>query len=185
VHSLGVTDGNIRSCELIDGASSVSGSDLVTWDTVTAVNSGAGSPQWIPLAPDWASVALFHVPTANFAASSGTLASATDGLFGTSVQSPAMVQPYVEIDLGGVNQLTNVRIFHPGGPGHAGDLDGLSLYASAVPFSSAAPPSGPNVAVFAPDPASGNGFDHWSIWLRIRTPWGRGLFVTCACRLRL
>ena len=166
VHTLGVTDGNIRSCELIDGASSVSGSDLVTWDTVTAANSGAGSPQWIPLAPDWASVALFRVPTANFAASAGSLVNATDGSFASGVQSPPMVQPYVEIDLGGVNQLTNVRIFHPPGSAHAGDLDGFSLYASALPFSGAAPPSGPNVAVFAPDPASGNGFDHWSIWLR-------------------
>ena len=173
VHTLGITDpeSSVRSCALIDRDGqnnllrSFTASDLVVWDTVDAYNQGLGLPaQWTRLAPDWASVALFHVPTANFAPVAGALVDATDGSFASTVQSPSMIQPYLEIDLGGVQPLTNVSIFPAAG--RAADLDGLYLYTSANPFSGPAPPSGPGVAVFAPDPASRNGFDHWQVWLR-------------------
>jgi len=173
VHNTSITDAgsSVRSCELIryggDGHTELRGfigSDLVTWDTLSAYNAGNGLPgQWVPLAPDWASVALFHVPTANFDSDSPLL-QATDGRFATDLVSPAMLHPYLQIDLGTAKPLTNVRVFPSAG--RAADLDGFSLYVSATAFAGESPPSGPGVTVFAPDPASGNGFDHWNIRLR-------------------
>lgn len=174
VHTLGITDlgSNVRSCELIryapDGQTELRGftaSDLVTWDTESAYNLGVGLPaQWVPLAPDWASVALFRQPTVNFGALIVDVAKVTDGQFATGLVSPAMAHPYVQIDLGNAKALTNVRVFPAAG--HRADLDGFSLYVSASPFANDAPPSGPGVTVFSPDPASDNGFDHWNVWLR-------------------
>ena len=182
VHNTNVTDAgsSVRSCELIrygaDGHTELRGfigSDLVTWDTLTAYNTGNGLPgQWVPLAPDWASVALFHAPTANFIPDLPLL-QATDGRFATSVESPPMLHPYIQIDLGTAKPLTNVRVFPS--PGRAADLDGFSLYVSANAFASESPPSGPGVTVFAPDPVSGNGFDHWNVRLRNPGPSGAPL----------
>jgi len=175
VHTLGENDpgSNVRSCELLrygpDGQTELrafTASDLVTWDTGTAYNQGLGLPaQWIPLAPDWASVALFVPPNAvNFGALITDVAKVTDGQFGTSLISPSMSQPYVQIDLGSPKPLTDVRVFPAAG--HLADLDGFSLYVSATPFVGNAPPSGPGVKVFASDPESRNGYDHWNVWLR-------------------
>ena len=173
VHVGGVFDSgsNVRSCEMIrksgnDDLRSFTPSDLATWDTVTASGNGQGQPgQWIPLEPDWASVALFHVPTANFVPVVGSsLAAATDGHFDTFVESPAMARPHIDIDIGRAQPLTNIRVFPASG--HPGDLDGFYVYVSTQPFSGSAPPSGPNVHVYAPDAKTGNGFDHWNIWLR-------------------
>lgn len=175
VHSLGANDpgSSVRSCELIRYVPGTqtelrgfTASDMVTWDTESAYNSGLGLPaQWVPLAPDWASVALFHLPTAvNFGALIVDVAKVTDGQFGTSLISPSTLQPYVQIDLGTNKPLTNVRIFPAAG--HQADLQGFSLYVSKTPFANDSPPSGAGVTVFASDPASGNGFDHWNVWLR-------------------
>jgi hypothetical protein len=173
VGELNDSGSNIRSCELIrksgnDDLRSFTPSDLVTWDTITASSNGQGQPtQWIPLTPDWASVALFHAPTANFVPQGlgATLAAATDGKFATAVQSLPMVQPYIQIDLGRAQPLTNIRVFPQSG--HPGDLDGFSVYVSTDPFVGNAPPSASaKTGVYAPDPASGNGFDHWNVWLR-------------------
>jgi hypothetical protein len=175
VHTLGEYDpgSSVRSCELIrylPGTQTelrgFTASDLVTWDTESAYNAGLGLPaQWVPLAPDWASVALFQQPNGvNFGALISDLAKVTDGDFATSLISPSMPRPYVQIDLGTAKALTNVRVFPASG--HVADLDGFSLYVSAAPFTSDAPPSGPGVKVFATDPDSRNGFDHWNVWLR-------------------
>jgi len=175
VHSLGENDpgSSVRSCELIRYVPGTqtelrgfTASDMVTWDTDSAYNLGLGQPaQWVPLAPDWASIALFHQPTAvNFGALITDVAKVTDGQFGTSLISPSMAHPYVQIDLGTPKLLTNVRIFPAAG--HQADLQGFSLYVSKTPYTSDAPPSGAGVTVFAPDPSSGNGFDHWNVWLR-------------------
>jgi hypothetical protein len=178
VHSLGENDpgSNVRSCELIryvpDTQTELRGfvaSDMVTWDTDSAYVAGVGQPaQWVPLAPDWASVALFRKPTAvNFGALISDVNSVTDGQFATALISPSMAHPYVQIDLGVPRNLTNVRVFPAAG--HVADLDGFSLYVSANPFIGDAPPSGPGVSVFETDPLSRNGFDHWSVWLRDTT----------------
>ena len=175
VHTLGLDApaSSVRSCEVIrydplnpqNELRAFSASDLVTWDTQSAYNLGVGVPaQWIPLAPDWASVALFHVPKSNTGLAANVLAAATDGQFATAVASAAIVHPYLEIDLGNNKPLTNVRVFPQSG--HAADLAGFYLYVSATPFTSGNPPSGPGVTVFAPDPDSGNGIDHWNVWLR-------------------
>ena len=166
VHSLGVAGGSIRSCEAIQASNLDYNLDMVYWDKAYAATGPGTAPpaHWVPLAPDWASVALFRAPAANFFVYNPDLQinNATDGLFATSTRSPPMVQPYIEIDLGNIKPLTNVRVF----PAAGERLGGLSLYVSATPFSGAAPPSGPGVTIYNPDPQTGNGYDHWNVWLR-------------------
>ncbi len=171
-------DSSLRACELLrrdDGGTPLRSfitSDLDTWDTTTGDGNGGNTPaQWAPLHPDWASQALFHPVTTNITPINGSSADAVvDGLFDTALESDPSTSPYVEIDLGGVQEISNIRVFPQ--TGGTASLIGFNLYASAAPFQSVggAPPTGPGVQVFEPDPATRNGVDRWNIRTRGSSP---------------
>ncbi len=128
-------ESSARMCELI-GHNGVTGDDAQNWDTqiASAGGSGGGPPaQWFPLHRDWANLALFLPVTSNLTLPPETPASAvTDGLFSTSRASNGGAtanDPYVQIDLGRVRDITDIRVSPP--PGAAIDLQGYRVYASA------------------------------------------------------
>lgn len=165
-------ESSLRVCELIrrsgngDELRSFEASDLETWDTVIAAGTGAGTPaQWAPLHADWSSLALFRPATTNITPANATTAElAFDGLFDTSIESDPESQPYVEVDLGEVRDITNIRVFPSAGEAQA--LVGFELYASATAFVGDGLPSGPGVRTYSPDPRSSNGVDRWNIRTR-------------------
>jgi hypothetical protein len=163
------TDSDFRACELIRAENGVNlrslqSTDLLTWDTVTAAGVGSRPSQWMPLHPDWASVALFRPARASMAPGTGNPADAVDGRFDTGLVLGQSQRPFLEIDLGEVRDVSNIRVWPL--PGEAARLRGFNLYASASPFAGNAPPGGAGVRTFAPDPLSGNGTQSWSVWTR-------------------
>jgi hypothetical protein len=90
---------------------------------------------------------------------------ATDGLFDTAaVSASAPAQPWLQIDLGRVRDISNIRVFPA--TGEAASLQGFRLYASAAPMAGDGVPTGGAVRSFAPETADGAGFDRWNIWTR-------------------
>ncbi|MGN6518134.1 MAG: PKD domain-containing protein [Dokdonella sp.] len=159
-------DSAVRMCEIIDGSRFMSASDAQAWDTqIPAASPGHPPAQWMPLQRDWNSIALFR-PVASDAAFSGGHGAdkATDGLFSTSTESNASAQPYLQIDLGEVRDVSNVRVFPA--YGQEASLKGFRVYASANPMNGAGVPSGGGVRTFAPETADDVGFDRWNIWTR-------------------
>ena len=166
-------DSSARMCELF-GHNGVTGDDAENWDTqiASAGGSGGGPPaQWFPLQRDWANLALFLPVTTNVTLPPETPASAvTDGLFSDSRASnggATVNDPYVEVDLHGVRDITDIRVSPP--PGAAIDLQGYRVYASASPFAGAGVPSGPGVFVFEPGTGDDMAYDRWNIWTRDST----------------
>jgi hypothetical protein len=163
---------NLRSCELIrrnasgDLLRTFVASDLVTWDTITASTGGPGGTpsQWAPLHQEWASLALFRAATIGGTLAAGNAQSATDGRYSTMLATTSSVQPYVQIDLGAVREITNIRVWPD--PLQKAALAGATLFASEAPFTGNAPPAGTTVRSFAADPATGNGLDRWNLWTR-------------------
>jgi hypothetical protein len=172
----GVADpsSDLRACELIRRGSdndllrSFTATDLETWDTFTGEGAGLGGPpsQWMPLQPDWASIALFRPVSSNVSPVNDTLlGNLTDGQFGTVVQTafPA-IQPYFQIDLGEVRDISSIRVFPEAGQSPA--LQGARLYTSIDPMNEVFQPTGPTVRQFLPDPRERNGVDRWNIRTR-------------------
>jgi len=164
---------NLRACELIrrntngDQLRSFTATDLETWDTVTAAGSGVGGTptQWAPLRPDWSSIALFRPVALGFTPTAGTTAAnAVDGRFSTVLTSGTVSQPYLQLDLGAVRDVTSIRVFPQAG--QAGAFAGFNIYASESSLAGSSPPTGPAVRVFAPDAQTGNGLDRWNVWTR-------------------
>ena len=164
-------DSRARMCEF-DHADGVTSDDAENWDTLIARGTGPGGvpAQWFPLHRDWANLALFLPVTSNVDLPSATPASAaTDGLFSASSASnggAVVDNPYLEVDLGSVRDITDVRISPP--PGFASDLKGYRLYVSAAPFAGAGVPSGAGVSQFEPGTGDDMAFDRWNIWTRDR-----------------
>jgi PKD repeat protein len=163
-------DSRARMCELF-GHNGVSGDDAENWDTEIASAGGAGGgppAQWFPLHRDWANLALFQPVTTNLSLPPETSASAaTDGVFSDSRASNGGAtanDPYVQIDLGRVRDITNIRVSPA--PGAAIDLQGYRLYASATPFAGDGVPSGGGVRVFEPGTGDDMAYDRWNIWTR-------------------
>lgn len=171
---------DLRLCELIrtnangDPLRTMIASDLETWDTFTAAGTGGAGTrpaQWAPLRPDWANLALFRPVTTNLNVEpigppAGFI---NDGLFDTPLQmSSASGQPYFQIDLGEVRDITNIRVFRLQPDFTA--LRDLSLFVSTTPMVGAAVPTGPGVVRFDPDPQTRNGFDRWNLWTRGPAP---------------
>lgn len=170
-----VADSNVRACEVVrrnignDALRAFIASDPTTWDTTTASSGGPGGTpsQWVPLNPEWASLALFRAATANAGTGGTQLLRATDGQYGTVMQTGTAVQPYIEIDLGEVRDIANVRVFPD--PQAKASLVGATLFLSETAFGGAAPPSGAAVRSFPPDPDLDNGADRWNVWTRSST----------------
>jgi len=173
VHSAagGIDPGSgTRMCEAIDGSRLVSATDARAWDTTIPAVAPGGKPpaQWFPLQRDWASLALFRPVASNAAlvADSGA-DKATDGLFRTEARSSAAsAQPYLQIDLGSVREVSNIRVFPA--TGAAAAMTGFRVYASAQPFAGDGVPGGSAVKVYAPETSADVTYDRWNIWTRER-----------------
>lgn len=163
-------DSAVRMCEVVDGSRLLSGTDARFWDTqIPATPVDHPPAQWMPLHRDWASLSLFRPVTSNVQLAAGQVAAnATDGLFTTKAATPGVaVRPYLEIDLGGTRDISNIRVFPSSG--NAAKLKGFRVYASPTPMPVSGLPSGGNVRVFAPETGDDVAYAQWSIWTRNRT----------------
>lgn len=157
-----------RLCEIERDSRQVQGTHARAWDTAIPAASPDHPPaQWIPLHREWSSVSLFRPATSNvssFEPNAGP-EKATDGLFDTAaVSASAPAQPWLQIDLGRVRDISNIRVFPA--TDEAGSLQGFRLYTSVVPMTGDGVPTGGSVRSFAPETEDGAGFDRWSIWTR-------------------
>lgn len=158
-----------RMCELIDGSRHVSASDARTWDTdIPAALPDHPPAQWFPLQRDWASIAMFRPVASNAAFVAGSGADkATDGRFSTEAASGgSSAHPYLQIDLGSVQDVSNIRVFPASG--HAAAMTGFRVYASAQPITGDGVPGGGAVKTYAPETADDVTYDRWNIWTRDR-----------------
>lgn len=160
-------DSGMRMCEVVEDSRGMSATTAEFWDTTVAAAGGATPPaQWTPLHRDWASLSLFQPVTTNVTPASGTsAANVTDGRFSTWLSSTAaMTRPYVQIDLGEVREISNIRVFPRAG--RSIDLRGFRVFASEAPMSGDALPTGAGVRSFAPETGDDMAFDRWNIWTR-------------------
>ena len=165
-------DSRMRMCAQIDGSRYLTAGDAVQWDTTipaAAISNpaiGHKPAQWFPLHRDWSSLALFRPVSSNTAfVTDGEAIRATDGVFGTEAQSGgASMQPYIEIDLGRVRDVSNIRVFPA--TGQAAYLTGFRLYASRTPMGGSGLPSGAGVTVFTQETEDNASYDRWNIWTR-------------------
>ncbi|MBN8480428.1 MAG: VCBS repeat-containing protein [Xanthomonadales bacterium] len=163
-------ESGLRMCDPVPDSRIVSGGDARGWDTYLPAASvqlqGHKPAQWFPVNRDWASVALFKTATTNvaFAANSGA-DKLTDGRFDTEALAGApRVQPYVEIDLGQVRDVANIRVFPA--TGDAIDLQGFRVYASRSPMPTTGVPSGAGITQFGHETEDQVSYDRWNIWTR-------------------
>lgn len=164
-----VPDSGIRMCERIEGSEQISGTDAVSWDTDIAAGSPDHPPaQWVPLHRDWQSMSLFRPVSSNAAFAGGAGAEkATDGMFSTaSTATAASLHPYLQIDLGEVRDISNIRVFPASG--EAAELAGFRLYTSSSPMLGSAIPAGPAVEEYEPMTADDAVYDRWDAWTRDR-----------------
>lgn len=165
----GVTDvdSNLRICEALPGRT-VAGYGAEQWDTEIAAEGPFPHPvpSWIPLHRDWASLALFKPVSTQTSLMAGRGAEKiTDGLFDTwAGTAGATLRPYLDIDLGEVRSISNIRVFP--GDRRGLDLQGFRIYASMLPMSGPGVPGGGAVQVFGHDGADDLSRDQWSIWTR-------------------
>lgn len=163
---------SMRMCAKVDGSRSLIGSDAQDWDTTIPAAGvqalGHKPAQWVPLSRDWSSLALFRPVTTNVALGNTDAAAVTDGKFSSEARAPAaQAQPYVEIDLGQVRSIANIRVFPAAGD--AIDLQGFRVYASTTPMSPIGLPGGAGVTTYAPETGDEVSYDRWNIWTRSPT----------------
>lgn len=159
-------DSSMRLCQVLSDQKSVSGTDAENWDTtIPAAPVDRPPAQWFPLQRDWASLALFRPVTSNapFIAGHGP-DQITDGLFdtGTDTGSNPVNQPYLQVDLGALYDIADIRVFPM--IGQAASLKNFRIYASPSPMNGAAVPSGSSVRVYANENSAGFSYDQWNIW---------------------
>ncbi len=162
-----VPDSGLRMCEVIEDTRGVSATTAQFWDTVVPAATGSTAPpaQWTPLHRDWASLSLFQTASTNFTPASGVAANVTDGRFSTALTSPPNInRPYVQVDLGEVQDISNIRVFPR--LGQAIRLRGFRMFVSEAPMTGDAIPGGSGVSVFAPETADDMPFDRWNIHTR-------------------
>ena len=160
-----------RLCEIDRDTRSVHGSHAREWATaIPAALPDHPPAQWVPLQREWSSVSLFRPVSSNvtaFEPNSGP-DMATDGRFDTAaVSASAPAQPWLQIDLGSVRDISAIRVFPLAG--EAGSLQGFRLYASAQPMTGDGVPGGAQVRSYAPETEDGAGYDRWNIFTRERT----------------
>ncbi len=170
-------DSALRICEIHDPENSTSRAPMSPgyWNREfprawAQASGGNPPPNWVPVTRDWASIALFKPVTSNAGFLPGAgLQLLTDGRFTTHVESQSRNQPYLEIDLGSVRAITNIRVFGPDDQPTA-DLTGFRVYTSTTPMPTAGLPAGPGVQMFAPDNFAGIIRARWNIWTWLDNP---------------
>lgn len=174
-----IPDSGLRMCALVDNSREIGPMSAADWDTLVPAGSPDHPPaQWVSLHRDWNSLALFHPASTNAdTTSNGAINRATDGMFTTAVQSSsAMERPYIQIDLGEVRDISNIRIVpmvapeppaeNPKQPVVRDFLTGFRIYASASPMFGDDIPSGPTVHVYEPMTADDSVYATWNAWTR-------------------
>lgn len=159
----------MRMCELIEGTRLLSATDAEYWDrAVPAAPVDQPPAQWMPLARDWASLSLFRPVTTNVSPVIGSsAANVSDGRFSTALTATAArAAPWVQIDLGEVREISNIRVFPRAG--QAAKLKGFRVHISQEPMTGDAVPSGPGVVSFAPGTGDDVAYERWNIWTRDR-----------------
>lgn len=165
-----VPNSSMRLCARVDGSRLISASDARNWDTLVPAAGlqllGHKPAQWFPLQRDWSSIALFKTATTNTAFVFGRgVDRLTDGSFDfAALAGAARVHPYVEIDLGRVREISNIRVFPAAGD--AIELQGFHVYASRTPMSTTAVPVGAGISTYAPETEDAVSYDRWNIWTR-------------------
>ncbi|HST29156.1 MAG TPA: PKD domain-containing protein [Rudaea sp.] len=184
-------DANCYSYNVVQSTGAVPNSSLrmcqITYQERTAMTAETWNNQsnyasvaatWVPLQRDWASIAMFRPATSTIPFSSGKgLENATDGLFSTPASSVTTTEPYLDIDLGSVQDVSSMRVFPAADMDASGnlilplsflrampDLVGFRIYASATPFSGPDVPSGPDVSVFVQGANNDQIYDRWNIY---------------------
>ncbi len=163
---------SMRMCAKVDGSRILTGSDAQEWDTAVPAAGmqqlNHKPAQWIPLNRDWSSLSLFRPVTTNVALGNTGAAAVTDGKFSSEARAPAaQSQPYVEIDLGQVRSIANIRVFPSAGD--AIDLQGFRVYASNTPMNTNGLPSGVGITTYVPETGDAVSYDRWNIWTRSPT----------------
>lgn len=189
-----VGNGNMRMCqhEGLPGNEIDTASGAENWNALAEEQLPIEVPAaWVPLQRDWSSVALFRTPSAGSLGGSPAFApgsgpdKATDGKFTTAASSSAATNPYLEIDLGSVQEITSVRVFPKLDPQWqhgiyqpisfreaSRDLAGFRLYVSATPFSGSSVPTSDEVTTVVPggistfvqDMDGEQSTQVWSVW---------------------
>jgi len=162
-----IPSSTIRACEVVreiengESPRTIVPESLLNWDTVVASRPAGDTPppQWKPLHPDWANLALFRPVTSSLAPRTGSYAHVTDGRFDTTV-STSVIGNNINIDLGSVQDITNIRVWHAQSISR---LSRATLRASENPIGESPMPGERR---FDADPGTDNGVDRWNIWTR-------------------
>jgi PKD repeat protein len=184
-------DANCYSYDVVQSTGAVPNSSLrmceITYQERTAMTAETWNNQsnyasvaatWVPLQRDWASVAMFRPAASTIPFGSGKgPENATDGLFSTPATSATTTEPYLDIDLGSVQDVSSIRVFPAADTDANGnlivplsflrampDLLGFRIYASATPFSGPDVPSGSGVSVFVQGGNEDQIYDRWNIY---------------------
>lgn len=169
-----VPDSSLRMCQITYQERTALTAE--TWNNQSSYANV--SPNWVPLQRDWGSLAMFRPPTSTIPFTAGKEADkATDGLFSTSATSVTTTNPYLDVDLGQVQDISSIRVFPAANKDANGnlvlplsftqampDLQGFRLYASATPFTSTAVPSGAGVSVFTQGTNDDQIYDRWNVF---------------------
>jgi hypothetical protein len=117
---------------------------------------------------EWANLALFRRTEINPFLNENQRGNATDGLVSTVLVTASAPFAYLDIDLGSVRDITNIRIFPD--PLTKAALAGASVFIAETPFQASVPPiGGAGVRAFEPDAVTDNGVDRWNVWTRSTT----------------
>lgn len=141
----------LRACEVLPGGTTYEATNIERRNTLVDEVRPVKVPlSWTPIQRDWASQALFRPATISSRitlAQGNTGEEANDGMFSTSLESRAAVlEPYVQIDLGEVRDISAIRVFPT--EGRVRDLWGYRIYASQDPLSGDGVPAGAGVREF-------------------------------------
>jgi hypothetical protein len=155
----------LRACEVLPGGTTYEATNIVRRNTLSDEVRPVQVPlSWMPIQRDWASRALFLPATISnriTLASGSTREDANDGRFTSSLESAsAVLQPWVQVDLGEVRDISSIRVFPTAG--RVEDLWGYRIYASQDPISGDGVPAGAGVREFRQDTGDTESF--YRIW---------------------
>lgn len=160
-------DDRLRMCDPSPYAPVNNDTTALDWNSGSAPTTS--SLNWVPLQREWASLSLFRpVGATSSVAFDGQAANATDGKYDTVARtSAASANPYIEVDLGSVREISAIRVFPerlPTGRPKNQLLWGFRLYASQTPFSGPGVPVGNDEFSQRVGPSiSDTVYDAWSV----------------------
>ncbi|RYD14727.1 MAG: hypothetical protein EOP90_12320 [Lysobacteraceae bacterium] len=158
----------LRACEVLQGGTTYEATNIERRNSLTdEVRPIQVPPSWTPIQRDWASQALFRPATISnriTLVAGNTGEEANDGLFTSSIASRAAVlEPYVQIDLGEVHDISSIRVFPS--ESRVKDLWGYRIYASQDPISGDDVPAGAGIRMFRQDTGGTESFYRtWNLY---------------------